>query len=115
MARVVAVHGIGQELLGPHTLLTRAWFDPLNDGLEHAGASPLPEGQLVCAFYGDLYRPSGYKSGQVPPYEAVWSCPAFVDTLAMRRVPVTGAVARSWLGWRSRGSSGGVGGCRRPR
>jgi hypothetical protein len=71
MARVVAVHGIGQELLGPHTLLTHTWFDPLNDGLWHAGASPLRDGELVCAFYGNLYRPSGYKSEQVPPYEAV--------------------------------------------
>jgi hypothetical protein len=71
MVRVVAVHGIGQEFLGPHTLLARAWSDPLNDGLEHAGASPLRDGELACAFYGDLYRPSGYKSDQIPPYEAV--------------------------------------------
>jgi hypothetical protein len=31
-----------------------------------------------------------------------WSCPAFVGTLAMRLVPVVGAVARSWLGCGSR-------------
>jgi hypothetical protein len=48
-------------------------------------------------------------------WAVIWSCPAFVDTLAMRLVPVVGAVARSWRGCGSRGSSGGAGGCRRSR
>jgi hypothetical protein len=71
MARVVGVHGIGQEFLGPHTLLARGWSAPLNDGLALAGASPLHDGELTCAFYGNLFRPPGSKSVQVPPYEAV--------------------------------------------
>ena len=29
MVWVVAVHGVGQERLGSHALLTRLWFDPL--------------------------------------------------------------------------------------
>ena len=33
LVRVVAVHGIGQELLGSHALLTRTWFDPLTMAL----------------------------------------------------------------------------------
>ena len=44
-----------------------------------------------------------------------WSCPGFVDTIAMRQVLVRCAGARRWRGWRSPGSSGVVGGCRRPR
>jgi hypothetical protein len=33
MVRVVAVHGVGRELLGSHALLTRLWFDPLTMAL----------------------------------------------------------------------------------
>jgi arsenite methyltransferase len=49
------------------------------------------------------------------PLPPSWSCPGFVDTVAMRLVLVRCAGARRWRGWRSPGSSGGVGGCRRPR
>src|SRR5215204_662422 len=41
-----------------------------------------------------------------------WSCPGFVDTVAMRLVLVRCVGARRWRGWRSPGWSGGVGGCR---
>ena len=54
----------------------------------------------------------------VPAYvvdTAEWSCPGFVDTMAMRRVLVRCAGARRWRGWRSPGSSGVAGGCRRSR
>ena len=57
MASVVGVHGIGQQSAGPNTLY-KNWFPALADGLEAAGGSIGPEG-LVCAFYGDLFRPAG--------------------------------------------------------
>jgi hypothetical protein len=44
-----------------------------------------------------------------------WSCPASVDTMAMRQVLVMGAGVRSRRACGSPGSSGDAGGCRRPR
>jgi pimeloyl-ACP methyl ester carboxylesterase len=70
MARIVAVHGIGHQLKGEHTLHSE-WLPALRDGLARAGAF-LPDGaQLVCAFYGDLFRPPGGRKGLgEPPFDA---------------------------------------------
>ncbi|MCD7441833.1 hypothetical protein K4B79_26860 [Streptomyces lincolnensis] len=59
MARVVCIHGIGQQYAG-EAELTGAWHTALSDGLRRA-ASPLtlaPD-DVHCVLYGDLFRPPG--------------------------------------------------------
>jgi hypothetical protein len=68
MAVVVGVHGIGQEHKGPEQLHV-AWWPPLSDGLRLAGTSIPAEG-LVCASYGDLFRPPGSARAQMYHYTA---------------------------------------------
>ncbi|WP_413802144.1 hypothetical protein [Streptomyces iranensis] len=58
MARVVGVHGVGQQVLGEESLLSK-WRPALRDGLRQAGGAPLGEGDLAMSFYGDLFRPAG--------------------------------------------------------
>lgn len=69
MARIVAVHGIGQQRMGAHTL-HQDWHPALNDGLDLAGHTPVDGADLVCAFYGDLFRPAGSMAIGDPPYDA---------------------------------------------
>ena len=57
MPRIVGVHGVAQQLKGPKTL-AKDWFPALSDGVTAAGGK-IEEGDLVCAFYGGLFRPSG--------------------------------------------------------
>ncbi|MEU7528056.1 hypothetical protein AB0A74_20165 [Saccharothrix sp. NPDC042600] len=61
MARVVVVHGIGRQYLGPrsmHGLVAPA----LVDGVRLAGGpGDLTEDDVAVAFYGDWFRPSGGK------------------------------------------------------
>jgi pimeloyl-ACP methyl ester carboxylesterase len=54
---VVAVHGIAQQNKGPE-VLTAEWGPPLRDGVGQSGVK-LGERDLVCAFYGRLFRPAG--------------------------------------------------------
>ncbi|MEV5896700.1 hypothetical protein [Nonomuraea fuscirosea] len=58
MARIVAVHGVGKQLLGEESLL-KEWRPALHDGLMRAGGRALADGELAMAFYGDLFRPPG--------------------------------------------------------
>lgn len=59
MARVVAVHGIGQQLLGEESLLT-TWWPAMADGLRRAGADGVvSRSDIAMAFYGDVFRPPG--------------------------------------------------------
>jgi hypothetical protein len=58
MARIVAVHGIGQAFEGANLLCAR-WLPALRDGLDRAEGSPIADDDLACAFYGDLFRPAG--------------------------------------------------------
>lgn len=69
MARVVAVHGIGQQFRGENTLHAE-WLPSLRDGLRRAGSDLSDASDLVCAFYGDLFRPKGIKALQLPPHDA---------------------------------------------
>lgn len=54
--KVVGVHGIAQEQVGPHQLETR-WAEALADGLELATkpAPPPPRPAFEMAYYGDLF------------------------------------------------------------
>jgi hypothetical protein len=62
---IVAVHGVGQQLKGTN-ILHSAWLPALRDGLSLAGLSEFPGRGLKCAFYGDVFRPRGVKSGSSP-------------------------------------------------
>jgi hypothetical protein len=74
MARVVMVHGIGQQFEGGR-LLCRDWERAVQDGLERAGYVNPDAVDVACAFYGDLFRPAGKAGAPLPPYG-----PANVDT-----------------------------------
>ncbi|WOX22475.1 antibiotic ABC transporter ATP-binding protein [Streptomyces solicathayae] len=68
MARVVVVHGIGQEFLGPEQMRGTA-VPALLDGVHLAGhAAPAAE-DVDCAFYGDLYLEPGSRSDDLPPWD----------------------------------------------
>ena len=54
--RIVAVHGLGQQLRGKSELFSR-WIPSLQDGLERAGAERVTDANVSVAFYGDLVRP----------------------------------------------------------
>ncbi|WP_190329280.1 hypothetical protein [Streptomyces venezuelae] len=70
MARVVCVHGIGQQHVGESQLYA-AWRPALADGLTRAAAPPLAATDVTCVFYGDLFRPPGRTlSVQDPPLDA---------------------------------------------
>ena len=71
MARIVGVHGIGQQVRGPE-VLRDCWGPALRDGVVLSGAEPPDDADLVVAFYGDLFRAQGGKApGGGPPYNAV--------------------------------------------
>ena len=63
VARVVLVHGIGQQLKGQYELLGE-WLPALRDGLSQAGSAGLagPDDAAV-GFYGDLFRLPGHSLG----------------------------------------------------
>jgi hypothetical protein len=69
VAKIVAVHGIAQQVLGSETLAA-TWLPALRDGLERAGARRISDDEFVCAFYGDLFRKPGARSAAVPPLTA---------------------------------------------
>ncbi|WP_082393215.1 hypothetical protein [Nocardia arizonensis] len=70
MARVVCVHGIGQQVSGCEVMLSE-WMPALNSGLVLAGGPKLTETEVAAAFYGDLFRPPGQPlSGPEPWYDA---------------------------------------------
>lgn len=54
---MVAVHGIGQQVLGEEMLLAR-WWPAMADGLRRANET-LSRADVTMAFYGDLFRPAG--------------------------------------------------------
>lgn len=70
MARVVCVHGVGQQLKGEDSLAGE-WALALRDGMRRAGCAEaqLPgTGEIQCAFYGDLFRPPGRPLGVGDPW-----------------------------------------------
>jgi hypothetical protein len=67
MAKIVGVHGVGQQFKGEH-MIRDEWLSPLKDGLLRTGSKLPSDSDFSCAFYGDLFRPSG--KGMDPPYDA---------------------------------------------
>ncbi|MGW3289612.1 hypothetical protein ACWDR3_33730 [Streptomyces sp. NPDC001002] len=71
MGRVVAVHGVGKQLLGEESLL-KDWEPALRDGLRRVGVSGGKAPDMEMAFYGDLFRPRHrHLAVGDPPYGAV--------------------------------------------
>jgi hypothetical protein len=60
MTRIVVVHGIGQQYLGPRTI-QRSVAAAVADGVALAGGPPVTEDDVTVAFYGDWFRPPGRK------------------------------------------------------
>ncbi|MFJ3673900.1 hypothetical protein ACIPSE_46440 [Streptomyces sp. NPDC090106] len=59
MARVVAVHGIGQQVAGETTMMTK-WWPAIADGVRRAGAGGVvSQSDVEMAFFGDVFRPPG--------------------------------------------------------
>lgn len=69
MARVLLVHGIGQQLKGPETLL-HEWVPALRDGIQLAGCENVSMDNVAMAFYGDLFRQSGTRAVGLPDLDA---------------------------------------------
>lgn len=65
MARVLCVHGVGQQLKGEDSL-GEEWALMLRDGLRRAGLAEanLPGvSEVGAVFYGDVFRPAGRELG----------------------------------------------------
>lgn len=68
MARVVCVHGVGNQQLGEGQLL-KDWVPALQDGLTRAGAPGLlGPGDVAMAFYGDLFLPPSRTLAGADPF-----------------------------------------------
>ena len=61
VARVVCVHGVGQQRESAESVLA-SWAPALCGGVGLAGGR-LPQNEVGCAFYGDLFRPRGRHLG----------------------------------------------------
>ena len=68
MVRVVVVHGIGQEFLGPESM-ARVVGPALRDGVRIAGGPRLTPEDVACAFYGNLFFKEGMRSVALPPWD----------------------------------------------
>ncbi|MFV2103045.1 hypothetical protein [Micromonospora sp. LOL_024] len=68
MGRVVLVHGVAQQTMGPETLAAQ-WLPALRDGVALAGGT-LSSATVTMAFYGDVFRPAGTRSLGEPPLTA---------------------------------------------
>lgn len=58
MSKILAIHGIGQQMRGAHTLRS-AWFDALRDGLHEVSDIALATDDFNVVGYGPVYRPAG--------------------------------------------------------
>jgi hypothetical protein len=68
VARIVVVHGIGQQTEGGLTLHDR-FFSALEEGVVRAGGSVQPD-DVIFASYGDLFRPPAEVLAPVPNFDA---------------------------------------------
>jgi pimeloyl-ACP methyl ester carboxylesterase len=67
LARIVLVHGMNNQYSGPVSMAA-AWIPSLRDGLALSGnPHDLPDGDVACVFYGDLFRRSERMLGDSGP------------------------------------------------
>jgi hypothetical protein len=102
MAKIVAVHGIGQQFKGD-AIIHREWWPALLSGLHLAGADLKDECELDWAFYGHLFRkpgslaardsygPNDVASGEALLLELLWQAAAEIEP---QTVPSPDAYAR---------------------
>jgi hypothetical protein len=57
MAKIVAVHGIGQQFKGAPEIAGE-WWPALRGGLQLTGSDFSDDEDFICPFYGYLFRPS---------------------------------------------------------
>jgi hypothetical protein len=71
VSRIVLVHGIGQQVKGPRTILDE-WYPALCDGLAIAHDTDVKPGQdeVAVGFYGDIFRLQGGRGLDGPPRDA---------------------------------------------
>ncbi|AZM87866.1 hypothetical protein [Streptomyces sp. W1SF4] len=69
MSRIVFVHGIAQEVVGPESLLAE-WYPALCDGLALAGGEVPARDEVAMACYGDLFRQAGHRGIGTPELDA---------------------------------------------
>ena len=76
MAKIVTVHGIGQQFSGD-AIIHREWWPALISSLHLAGSDLEDQRELDCAFYGHLFRKPGtlvaadcFRAEDVGPEEA---------------------------------------------
>ena len=76
MAKIIAVHGIGQQFSGD-AIIHSEWWPALISGLHLAGRDLKDKAELACPFYGHLFRKPGslatslsYRPEDVGPDEA---------------------------------------------
>ena len=70
MARIVCVHGVGQQVRGEDSLAGE-WALALRDGMRRVGCaeSQLPRaGEIRCVFYGDVFRTAGRRLAVGDPW-----------------------------------------------
>ena len=77
MAKIVGIHGIGHQYQGENIVKAR-WLPPLKDGLLRAGVNDFSDDDFSCAFYGDLFRPSGGPTPAASPAPQGLPAPAEV-------------------------------------
>ena len=68
MARILVIHGIGQEMEGPSSLRAKL-FPALQDGLSRVGAYIDPD-DVSFASYGEVFRPKAEFLAPTPYYDA---------------------------------------------
>ncbi|PKV84273.1 antibiotic ABC transporter ATP-binding protein [Streptomyces sp. TLI_146] len=68
MARVVLVHGVGQQYEGPELLSLRLGA-ALRDGVRLASGVRLAPEDVACAFYGNVFVEPGTRSDDLPPWD----------------------------------------------
>ena len=81
MARILIVHGIGQEFEGPGSLKSKL-YPSLEDGLSRAGIN-ISAHDVACASYGEVFRPSGEFLAPVPYFDDSDIEPGYEEQLLM--------------------------------
>jgi hypothetical protein len=82
VARVVVVHGIGQEFSGPESML--ATVGPaVRDGIRLADRVVPAAEDVACAFYGHLFFPPGTRAASIPDFDETDVAAGFEAELLM--------------------------------